>query len=84
MFEEVLLLAFCSLVGLMGLAVFLWEAASGRLFSIDSLTLTFISLTLAVIFGGNVGWSVHTGDVQRILNHLRKHAAENEATEKKP
>lgn len=82
MFEKVILLAFSSLLALAGLAVVVWEAASRRLFSIDSLTLTFISLTLAAIFGGNVAWSVHNGEVQQLLKHFRKRPAASEAKEK--
>jgi hypothetical protein len=78
MLEEVILLAFCALVALIGLALVLWEVASGRLLSLDSLTLTFICLTLVVIFGGNLAWAVYNGDVKRILNHLRKRSAESE------
>jgi len=82
MFEEVILLAFCSLVAAAGFAVVVWEAISSRLFSLDGLSLTLISLTLAAIFGGNVAWSVHNGDVHRILSRFRKPPAENEAKEK--
>lgn len=84
MLEEVVLLAFCALVALLGLALVLWEAASGRLFSMDGLWLTLISLTMAVVFGGNVAWSVYNGDVERILNHFRKRPAASEATENNP
>ena len=84
MFEEVILLAFCSLVAVVGSTVVVWEAVSGRLFSLDGLSLTLISLTLTVIFGGNVAWSLHNGDVHRILDGFRKPPAENEAKEKSP
>ena len=84
MLEDVILLAFCSLVALAGLAVCLWEVASGRLFSMDGLTLTLISLTLALVFGGNVGWSVLNGDARRLLSHFRKPPQESEATKENP
>lgn len=84
MLEEVVLLAFCALVALVGLAVVLWEAAAGRLFSMDGLWLTLISLTMSAVFGGNVAWSVYNGDVQRILSQFRKRPVESAATEKNP
>lgn len=77
MFEEVILLAFCSLVAVVGLGVVVWEAASGRIFSLDGLSLTLICLILAMIFGGNVAWAFHDGEVQRILNRSQKPPAEN-------
>jgi len=84
MFEEVVLLACCALIAVAGLAVAVWEATTGRLFSMDGLWLTLISLTLAVVFGGNVAWSVYNGDVQKVLRHFRKRPVESPAAEKKP
>lgn len=72
MLEDLLLLAFCAVVALGGLMVVVWEAVTGALFSIDGLWLTLISLTLAVVFGGNVAWSVHTGEVRHLLDQLTK------------
>lgn len=81
MLEEVVLLAFCSLIALVGLAFVVWEAVTGRLFSLDGLSLSLISLTLAVVFGGNVAWSFYTGEAQKVLSHLRKRPAEGGATD---
>ena len=72
MLEEVVLLAFCFLVAVIGLAVVAWEVISGRVFSIDGLWLSLISLTLAAVFGGNIAWSFYTGEVQQMLRHSRK------------
>jgi hypothetical protein len=72
MISDVVLVVFCALVALCGLAVVVWEGATGRLFSIDGLALTLISLMLAVVFGGNVAWSVWTGELQQILGEVRK------------
>jgi len=72
MFEELVLSLFCLLVTVTGLAVVLWEAISGRAFSIDGLWLTLISLTLAAVFGGSLAWSFYTGEAQRMLRDFRK------------
>jgi hypothetical protein len=72
MIGDLLLIVFCALVALGGLAVIVWEGVTGRLFSLDGLTLTLISLALAIVFGGNVAWSARTGELEQILGHLRK------------
>ena len=61
MLEGLVLLALCFLVAVMGLAVVALEAISGRIFSIDGLWLSLITLTLAAVFGGNLAWSFYTG-----------------------
>ena len=65
MFEELLLSLFCLLVAVLGLAISVWEAISGRVFDIDGLWLTLISLTLAAVFGGNLAWAFYTGKVSK-------------------
>ena len=80
--EELVFLAFCSLMALIGLAVAGWEAVTGRILSLDGLSLSLISLTLAAVFGGNVAWSIYKGDVQRLLSHLRKGSTESSASDK--
>jgi len=71
MFEEFVLAGFCLLASLVGLAVAAWEVLSGRVFNIDGLWLTLISLTLAGVFGGALGWSFYAGEGQQLLRHLR-------------
>jgi hypothetical protein len=83
MLEELVLLAFCFLAALTGLAVAAWEAISGRIFSIDGLWLTLISLTLAAVFGGNLAWSFYSGEAQETLRHLRKGSEPDDAPDKK-
>jgi hypothetical protein len=83
MLEELVLLAFCFLVALTGLAVVALEAISGRIFSIDGLWLSLISLTLAAVFGGNLAWSFYTGEAQQILRHFRKGSKPDNASDKK-
>jgi hypothetical protein len=82
MFEELILSIFCLLVTVIGLAVALWEAINGRVFSIDGLWLTLISLTLAGVFGGNLAWSFHTGEAQQMLRDFRKGSAPKAAPDK--
>ena len=67
MLGDILLLVFSSFLALGGLAVVVWGLATGRLFSIDGLWLGLISLTLSAVFGGNVMWSIRSGDLQAIL-----------------
>jgi hypothetical protein len=72
MFEDVFLLVFCSILAAAGLATAIWELVTGRFFNIDGLWLTLISLTLSVVFGGNIAWSIYTGELQAILRSRRK------------
>ena len=80
--EELMLLVFCSLIALTALAVVAWEAASGRILSLDGLSLSLISLALAVIFGGNVAWAIYKGEARRLLSHFRKGSGESNAPDK--
>jgi hypothetical protein len=82
MLEDLILLVFCFLVAVAGLAVVTFEVISGRFPSMDSLWLNLISLTLAAVFGGNLAWSFHTGEAQQMLRHFRKGPAARDATEK--
>ncbi len=83
MLEEMVLLAFCFLATVIGLAIVAWEAISGRIFLIDGLWLSLISLTLAAVFGGNLAWSLYTGEAQQMLHHLRIGSKPDNASEKK-
>lgn len=71
MFEELVLAGFCLLAVLAGLAIAAWEVISGRVFDIDGLWFTLISLTLAAVFGGALGWAFYAGEGQQLLRHLR-------------
>jgi hypothetical protein len=77
MFEDVFLLVFCFILAIGGLATVVWGLATGRFFTIDGIWLTLISLTLSAVFGGNIAWSIYTGELQRIL-HKDKVEAGNE------
>ena len=82
MLEELLLAGFCLLVTLIGLAIAAWEVMSGTVFDIDGLWFTLISLTLAGVFGGTLGWSLSTGEGQQTIRQLRKRFASKESSEK--
>ena len=75
MFEELVLAGFCLLAALVGLAVAAWEVISGRVFNMDGLWFTLISLTLSAVFGGALAWSFYTGDGVEMLRHLTKRSA---------
>jgi len=82
MFEELAIAGFCLLAALVGLATAAWEVVSGRVFDMDGLWLTLISLTLAGVFGGSLAWSFYTGDGLEMLRHLRKGSAPKEDPKK--
>jgi len=83
MLEGLVLLALCFLVAVMALVVVALEAISGRIFLIDGLWLSLISLTLAAVFGGNLAWSFYTGEAQRMLRHFRNGSKPDNASDKK-
>jgi hypothetical protein len=72
MVKDISLLVFCFILAIGALATVVWGVASGRFFTIDGLWLALISLTLAVVFGGNIAWSLYTGELQQILRHRRQ------------
>lgn len=71
MLQSVLLLAFCLFMGLLSLAVCIWVALTGQLFTLDGLLLVAISLTIGGFFMGNFAWSVYSGELREVLNDLR-------------
>ena len=75
MLETLLLFGFCLLVGLLSLAVCVYLAVTGLLFTLDGLVLAIISLTIGGVFVLNVAWSVYTGELRRLLGHVRKKPA---------
>ena len=81
MIEDILLLVFCLALAIGGLATVIWGVATGRFFTIDGLWLALISLTLSALFGGNIAWSIYTGEIKRILEEYRKKGATSSAAE---
>lgn len=82
MLETIILLSFCLLVGLASVAVVIWLAASGGLFSIDGLAFALISLTLGAFFIFNVAWSFKRGELRALLGHLSEHHSKAKPKEK--
>lgn len=71
MLQSVSILAFCLFMGLVSLAVCVWVALTGQLFTLDGLLMVATSLTVGSLFMGNFAWSVYTGEAREILNSLR-------------
>lgn len=81
MLESLLLLGFCVLMGLAALAVCAYVAVTGFLFTLDGLLLIVISLTIGGLFMLAVAWSAYTGELQAVLNELRKKPASGESSD---
>ncbi len=84
MLADFIVLIICGLVALGALAAIVWQGVVGQLLTMDGLTLTLISLTFLVIFGGNLAWSIRTGEVQRLLGLLLKKSEQNPHSEQGP
>ena len=80
MIEDILLLVFCFILAIGGIAVVGWGIATGRIFSIDGLWLALICLSVSAVFGGNIAWSVYTGELRKILH---RHSVAQEAKNEK-
>jgi hypothetical protein len=81
MLEDICLFAFCLILAVGGLATVVWGIATGRFFTIDGLWLALISLTLSAVFGGNIAWSIYTGELQRIREDWRKASSSDGASD---
>lgn len=84
MLADFIVLVISALVALGALGIIVWEGIAGRLLSMDGLDLTLISLTFLAIFGGNLAWSIHTGEAQVLLRNLLKKPTEETSSDQKP
>lgn len=84
MLDAIFLLAFCLLVGLIALAVCVYLAVSGALFTLDGLSLVLICLSIGGLFLLNVAWSAYTGELKQILHRPQKPSAPGEPSGKTP
>jgi len=84
MLETILLLVFCLIAGLIALAVCVYLAMSGLLFSVGGLFFALICLTIGGIFILNVVWSIYTGELKQMLEHMRKKPASSESSGNPP
>jgi hypothetical protein len=82
MFKRLVLLVFCLVVTVIGLAVAVWQVITFGIFSSDGRWITLISLTFAALFGADLGWSFYTGEAQEMLRHFGKGSALKDAPEK--
>lgn len=78
MIDVILLFAFCLFMGLVALVICAYLAISGQLFTLDGLVLALITLSIGGLFMLNVAWSIRSGELQQMLNHLRKQPTSNE------
>ena len=67
--------AFSLLVGLAGLAACAWVIVTGQAFTLDGLLVVAISLAAGAIFGGNVAWAWHVGELGAAMQKLRHRSA---------
>lgn len=72
MLESVIELGLSLLLGIAGLAVVVWDVASGRIVYLDGITLAILSLTLGGFFLFNIAWSWRTSELRTLLEELRK------------
>jgi hypothetical protein len=84
MLEDMALVMFCVVLAILGISTTVWELVTGRFFDIDGLWLTLISLTLSVVFGGNIAWSIYTGELPRILHPPHKESPPDAAAGEAP
>ena len=84
MLADFIVLVISGLVALGALGIIVWEGIAGRLFSMDGLDLTLIGLTFLVIFGGNLAWSIHTGEARALLRQRSKKPEEDTSSGQKP
>jgi hypothetical protein len=70
--EAILELSICLIVGILCVAVVVWDVVTGLIVYLDGIALAIIVLTLGAFFLFNVAWSYRTGEIKQILGELRK------------
>ncbi|HTS70309.1 MAG TPA: hypothetical protein VMO17_15115 [Terriglobia bacterium] len=68
--EAATLLFLCLILALGTLGVVIWAMVRGLILTLDGLLLVAACLIFALAFGGNVAWSLHTGEAQMVLKEL--------------
>ena len=89
--EELLLLVFSLVLGLGGLVLTGWLAATGQSTTFDGLFLTLVSLVLSLVFLFNFSWTLRSHELRRHLGRripqlndsVSKDGAEPYSSEKK-
>ncbi len=72
MLGSVLILLFCLVTGVLGLAVSAWVVFSGQLLTLDGLMLLFISLLLGGLLTLNFALALRSGEVRELRDRLRR------------
>jgi len=67
MWESIVELGLCLLIGAIALAVVAWEVATGNIAYLDGIALSLISLTLGGFFLFDVLWSYRSGELKGLL-----------------
>jgi len=68
--ESVTILFICLIFALGAIVVVVWVLARGLFLTLDGLLLGAACLVFVLAFGGNVAWSVRTGEAQAVLKEL--------------
>ena len=82
MLETALMLGFCLLAAFICLLVVAWQAAVGRILSLDGLTLSLICLTLSAFFAFPVFLSFRRGELRAVLEHYLKRSSRVPASDR--
>lgn len=77
MLDTILLMAFCLVAGLVSMGVGIYLLATGQIFTLDGIALAMISVTIGALFLLNVGWSVYTGELRRIIDAARQKSGDS-------
>jgi len=67
MWESIVELGVCLVIGAVALAVVVWEIATGNIAYLDGISLALISLTLGGFFLFDVLWSYRSGELKELL-----------------
>jgi len=70
--EDAILLLICLVIALTAVGVIVWVVISGRIMDLDGMLLAATCLVLILAFGGNLAWSLRTGEAQSVLASLLK------------
>ena len=82
MLDTALMLGFCLLAAFICLLVVAWQAAVGRILSLDGLTLSLICLTLSAFFAFPVFLSYLKGELRAVLEHCLKRSSRAPASDR--
>jgi len=67
MWESIVEVGLCLLIGAIALVVVAWEVATGNIAYLDGIALSLISLTLGGFFLFDVFWAYRSGELKELL-----------------